>query len=139
MADALEQVRIWRCRVWRRRWLCLGVSSSICAPGWIAVGLLTADRPAVLAGFSLALVMLAGAAAGVLIAALVGGRAQVFDSVAELRRAFDRPVLGGVAEVSAGPWRRATAQLALALACLGLVAGLAGLLLLRTSGLLAVR
>jgi hypothetical protein len=137
MAETREQLRIWRRRAWRRRWLYLGVSWAVCAPGWAAVGLLSPDRPAVFAGF-LALALLVGAAAGVAIAAVAGGRAQVFDSATELRR-YGLPVLGEVADLSRGPWRRACAKLAWALASLSLLAALAGLLVVRTSGLLTVR
>ena len=127
-----QELRIWCCRIWRRRWLCLGVTWATCALGWPLVGLLTAQHP-VAAGL-LVLVLLAGVGGGTVIAALVAGRAPVFDSVAELQRSVRLPVLGGVADLTTGSRRPASAHLPFALGCLGLIAVLAGLLIARAVG-----
>jgi hypothetical protein len=134
MAQGLEQLRIWSLRIWRRRWLGLGVTWATCALGWTGVGVLTAQQTATAAGLLLALVLLAGIAAGGIAAALVARRAPVFDSIAELQCAFRAPVLGGVGDLNAGSWQRAISHIPLALACLGLIALLAGLIIARALG-----
>jgi MFS-type transporter involved in bile tolerance (Atg22 family) len=134
MADVLEQVRICRCRIRRRRWLGLAVACATCALGWIAFGLSTAERSAASAGLVLSVVLLVGVAAGGVAAALVAGREPVFDSLAELRRALRQPVLGSVAD-AAGASPRSTLDLRFAIACVGLIALFAGLLVLQVLGL----
>jgi hypothetical protein len=134
MADGLEQLRIWRRRIWRRRWLCLGVTSATCALGWTGVGLLTALQTAAAAGVLFALVLLAGVVAGALAAALVAGRDPVFDSAAQLQRWFGRPVLGSVADLTPASSRRATPHMPFALACLALIGAFAGLVMARALG-----
>lgn len=129
--DGQELLRIWARRLWRRRWLGLGVTWAVCAVGWSAVGLLTGRQTAAAAGLLLGLVLLAGAAAGALAAALVERREPVFDSALELQRAFRRPVLGSVADLSAGSWRQV---IPFALGCLGLIATCAGLLVAQALG-----
>lgn len=135
MADVLEQLRICRCRIRRRRWLGLAVTWAICALGWMAFGLLPGERSAATAGLVLSLVLLAGVAAGAVAAALVAGREPVFDSQAELRRAFRQPVLGSVADMTAHSWTRETLDLRFALAGVGLMTVFAGLLALHALGL----
>lgn len=134
MADVLEQVRIYRCRIRRRRWLGLAVAWATCALGWMAFGPLTAERSAATAGLIVSLVWLAGVAAGGVAAALVAAREPVFDSLAELRRAFPQPVLGSVADKRVGSWIRATLDLRFAIACIGLIGMFAGLLALQAVG-----
>lgn len=134
MADVLEQVRIYWCRIRRRRWLGLAVAWATWALGWMAFGLLAAERSAASAVLVLSLVWLAGLAVGGVAAALVAGREPVFDSLAELRRAFPQPVLGSVADQSVGSWIRATSDLRFAIACTGLIAMFAGLLVLQAMG-----
>jgi hypothetical protein len=56
------------------------------------------------------------------VAALAAGREPVFQSVAELRRAFGPPVLGSVAYLTAGLWRRASPTSSFVLAYLVLLA-----------------
>jgi uncharacterized membrane protein (DUF441 family) len=101
MAEGLEQLRIWSCRIWRWRRLCLGVTWATCALGWSGIGLLMPQQT-VAGGLLLGLVLPAAIAAGGLAAALVARRAPVFDSIAELQRSFRRPVLGSVADMTAG-------------------------------------
>ena len=139
MAEGQELLRVWGCRIWRRRWLCLWVTWAICALGWTGVGLLRGQLSAAAAGLVLGLVLLglvllAGAAAGGVAAALVAGRAPVFDSAAGLQRAFRHKVLGSVADQTPGSWPRATSRIPFALGCLGLIALFAGLLLARAPG-----
>ena len=136
MAEGQELLRIWWCRIWRRRWLCLGVAWATCAVGWTGVGLLTARHTAAAAGVLLGLVVLAGAAAGGVAAALVARREPVFDTVAELQGSFRRPVLGSVADLTAGSWGGAISHIPFALGWLGLIATSAGLLIARARGLL---
>jgi hypothetical protein len=128
MGDGQELLRIWRRRIWRRRWLCLGLTSATCALGWTGVGLLTMQKAAG-AGLPLALVLLAGAAAGGGAAALLAVRSPVFDSIAELQRAFRTPVLGSVADLTPASSRRATPHIPFALACLALIGAFAGLVM----------
>jgi hypothetical protein len=134
MGDGLAQLRIWWCRIWRRRWLCLGVTWAICALGWAGVGLLTTRQTAAAAGVLLALVLLAGVLAGTVAAALVAGREPVFDSAAELQRSFRLPVLGSVADLTTGSWQRAVSHIPFALGYLGLIALCAGLFIARAPG-----
>jgi hypothetical protein len=134
MAEGQELLRIWACRTWRRRWLWLGVTWAVCALGWTGVGLLAAPQTATVAGLLLGLVLLGGAAAGGGAAALLALREPVFESVAELQRAFCHPVLGSVADLSAGSWQRAISHVPFALGCLGLIALFAGLLVARAPG-----
>jgi hypothetical protein len=133
MGEGQELLRIWWRRIWRRRWLCLGVTSATCALGWTGVGLLTMQKGAG-AGLPLALVLLAGAAVGAGAAALVAVRSPVFDSIAELQRAFRTPVLGSVADLTPASSRRATLHIPFALACLALIGAFAGLVMARALG-----
>jgi hypothetical protein len=135
MVDVLEQVRVCRRRIQRRRWLGLAIAWATCALGWTAFGLLGAELSAATAGLVLSLVWLAGVAAGGIAAALVAGREPVFDRLAELRRASPQPVLGTVADMTVGSWTRIIPDLRFAIACIGLIAMLAGLLALQAVGL----
>ena len=133
MTEGQELLRIWACRICRRRWLGLGVSWAICALGWPGVGLLGAQHTAA-AGLLLTAVLLAGVAAGIVAAALLAGRAPVFDSVGELQRALRHPVLGSVADLTPGSWQRSIPHVPFALACLALITMFAGLLMARALG-----
>jgi uncharacterized protein involved in exopolysaccharide biosynthesis len=135
MADGQEQLRIWQRRMWRRRWLCLGVTWAVCAFGWI-VAILADQETAAGAGL-VVLVLLAGAGAGIGVAALVAPPPPVFESVAELQRSFGLPVLGSVTDLTPRPWRRATRQIPFAIGWLGLIAAFAGLLIARAAGTVA--
>jgi hypothetical protein len=128
MAGVRELLRIWGRRTWRRRWLCLAVSWAVWTPGWTMVNLLGPHRDAATA-LLLIVLLLIGAAAGGVAAALVAGRTPAFDSVAELQCAFDRPVLGEVADLTPRSWRWASSDVPFALACLALIAMFGGLLL----------
>ena len=128
MAEGQELLRIWWCRLWRRRWLGLGVTWATCMLGWTGVSLLGL-HDSTAAGLLLALVLLAGSAAAGMAAALVERHAPVFDSVAELQAAFRHPVLGSVADLTAGSWERTASLMPFALGCLGLIALSAGLLI----------
>ena len=134
MADVLEQGRIWRRRIRRRRWLGLAVAWATCALGWTAFGLLGAERSAACAGLVLSGILLTAIAAGGIAAALVAGREPVFDSLAQLRRACRQPVLGSVAD-TAGAWPRSTNDIRFVAACVSLIATFAGLLVLQVLGL----
>ena len=133
MGDGRELLRSWRRRIWRQRWLCLGVASATCALGWTGVGLLTMQKAAG-AGLPLALVLLAGVVAGALAAALLAVRSPVFDTIAELQRAFRTPVLGSVADLTPASSRRTTPHIPFALACLAMIGAFAGLVMARTLG-----
>jgi hypothetical protein len=137
MADVLEQMRIWRCRIQRRRWLGLAVAWATCALGWTVFGLLPAARWPAIAGFALSLVLLVGIAAGAATAALIAGREPVFDSAAQLERSFGRPVLGSVADITSGSSTPATPDLCFAAAWVGLIAVFAALVSLQTFALAA--
>jgi hypothetical protein len=110
------------------------VTCAICVVGWIGVGLLTARQTAAAAGVLFALVLLAGVVAGALAAALVTARAPVFDSAAQLQRAFRTPVLGSVADLTPASSRRTTPHIPFALACLALIGAFAGLVMARALG-----
>ena len=127
MADGQEQLRIWQRRMWRRRWLCLGVTWAVCAFGWI-VAILADQETAAGAGL-VVLVLLAGIG----VAALVAPPPPVFESIAELQRSFGLPVLGSVTDLTPRPWRRATRQIPFAIGWLGLIAAFAGLLIARAA------
>jgi uncharacterized protein involved in exopolysaccharide biosynthesis len=101
MADGQEQLRIWRRRMWRRRWLCLGVTWAVCAFGWTVA--ILADQETAAGPGLVVLVLLAGAGAGIGVAALVAPPPPVFESVAELQRSFGLPVLGSVTDLTPRP------------------------------------
>lgn len=125
MADLLEQMRIWRRRIRRRRWRGLAVAWATCVLGWSALGLIGIGAGAAL---HLGAVLLAGIAAGCTAAAFAAGREPVFDSVEQLRGTFARPVLGAIADTTARAAGRA--DLRFAMACIGLLGACAGLLML---------